>query len=245
MSDRKQNQKSRVYASDPRWKDLYRIGFAVCIFIPITIALAVIAYFIYPYTPGLSSVENIFILLDTNRIAGLMSLDMMMLFIIPAAMLHVLALYVALKSVNESYALIALVFGISANILILSARPLLEMVSLSNQYAAATSDIAKSQYLAAGETFNAIFGGTAWLWWNVLLNISYLISCLLMLRSLIFSKAAAYVGITLSIVGFSIFIPPLVILSILGTLASVIWFPMQAATFYRLGWNDQILEQDA
>jgi hypothetical protein len=33
--------------------------------------------------------------------------------------------------------------------------------------------------------------------------------------------------------------------SILGTLASVIWFPMQAATFYRLGWNDKIIKQEA
>jgi hypothetical protein len=237
MDETIQKQVTRVGTPNPHWKDLYRIGFVACITIPVSIALAVIVYFIWPYTPGFTSVESIFVQLQYNRIAGLMSLDFMMMFIIPIMILHLLALYVALKPVNESYALIALVFGIIANILILVARPLLEMVYLSNQYAAATSEVAKSQYLAAGESFHALFDGTTWLWWNIMTGISYLISCLLMLRSKVFSKATAYVGIALFVVGSGVYIPALVILSLVSTIASIIWYPMQARAFYRLGWG--------
>jgi hypothetical protein len=228
---------TEIEIADPRWKDLYKIGFFACIAIPVSIALAIIAYFIWPYTPGFTSVENIFVMLQNDRLAGLMSLDLMMLFIIPIMILHLLALYVALKSVNESYALIALIFGIIANILILVARPMREMVYLSNQYAAATTETAQAQYLAAGETFHAIFGGTAWLCWNIMTGVSYLVSCFLMLRSNVFSKGTAYVGIALFVVGSGIYIPMLAILSLVSTIASVVWFPMQARAFHRLGWG--------
>jgi hypothetical protein len=224
-------------APDPRWRELYRIGFVVCIVFPASIALAVIAYFIWPYTPGMTSVEGIFLLLQEDRLAGLMSLDLMMVILIPVIFLHLLALYVALKPVNESYALIALVFGLIANILILTARPLSEMVYLSNQYAAASSDAARAQYLAAGETFHALFGGTTWMWWNFLTGVSYTISCLLMLRSPYFSKATAYVGIALFIIGLGIYIPALVILSLISTIGTVVWYPMQARAFYCMGWK--------
>jgi hypothetical protein len=209
---------------DPRWKDLYRLGGISSILVAAVIVLAIVAFFIWPYKPGFTSVENIFITLQNDRLGGLISLDLSTIIAPLISILQILALYAALKRVNESYALIALVFGLMGVVLWLTARPLAEVVSLSNQYAAAPNDIAKSQYLAAGEALIALFGGTAWMVSQVLLNISSALSSLLMLWSRIFSKATAYLGIVVSIVGIGIFIPGLgIVLGLLATAGGMVW----------------------
>jgi hypothetical protein len=231
---------------DPRWRDLYRVGAVACILFPASIVFAIIAYLIWPYTPGASSVADIFVALQSNRLAGLMSLDLAMVPIMPMAILHLLALYVALKPVNESYALIALVLGLVGTILILTARPMVEMVYLSNQYATATSEAAKAQYLAAGEAFHALFGGTAWLWWNILIGIGNAINSALMLRSPVFSKVTAYLGIGISLVTLVFWIPGIgALLSLLATAGSVAWYLLQIRTFFRLGWGQSNAPQAA
>jgi len=225
---------------DPRWKDLYRIGFISCLALPVVLILAIIVYFISPYTPGLTSVANIFALLQKDRMVGLMSLDLSVPFLLPIISLQMLALYVALKRVNESYALIALVSGLMGIGLWLTARPLAEMVYLSDQYAAATSDVVKTQYLAAGEALNALFNGTAWLLSQVFIGVSYAISSLLMLRSQVFSRATAYVGIVLAIAGFSIGVPGIgTLMALLGTIGAAPWYLLMARDFSRLGWHTE------
>jgi len=72
-------------------------------------------------------------------------------------------LYAALKKVNESYALIALVLGLIAVATVIPARPLAEMVILSEKYGQAVTETEKNLYLSAGETFRVLFDGTAWI----------------------------------------------------------------------------------
>jgi hypothetical protein len=108
-------------------------------------------------------VADIFASLQTDRIGGLASLDGTIPFLLPVMILEMLALYVALKQVNESYALIALVLGIMGIVLWLSSKPLVEMVYLSDRYAAAQTDLERNHYLAAGEALHAVFSGTSWM----------------------------------------------------------------------------------
>ncbi|MGD2147409.1 MAG: DUF4386 family protein [Anaerolineae bacterium] len=161
-----------------------------------------------------------------------------MVVIIPIMVLPLLAVYVALKPVNESYALIALVLRLMGNLVIFAGRPVVEMAYLSNQYAVATSDAARNQYLAAGEAFHAVFGGTAWASSLVLVGISGVISSLLMLRSTVFTKAKGHVGLGMSVVGLAFWLPGIwAILSLLATVGGVVWYLQLAHTFYRLGWG--------
>jgi len=227
-------------SADPRWKDLYRIGFIACAAFPAFILIAVIAYFIWPYSPGSTSVADIFADLQNNRLGGLVSLDLSVVVLMPVMILEVLALYVALKQINESYALIALVLGLMGALLWLVSKPLVEMVALSNLYATATSEAERSQYLAAGETLSAISSGTAWMLSQFLISISGAISGLLMLRCNYFSRATAYMGIALAVFGISFWIPGIgAILSLLGTILGVGWYALMARDFYRLGWRYQ------
>ena len=219
---------------DLRWKELYKIGAISSFVIAILVIFAIIAYLIWPFTAGVVSTEEIFILLQNDLLGGLMSLDLLLLVTELVNILMVLALYVSLKQVNESYALIAFILGLIAVILIIAVRPLADLVYLSDQYVATTSEVVKNQYLAAGEALLAIFNGTAWMIFTVFLALSGLISSVLMLRSHIFKKSTAITGLIASIPGLVFFIPVVgTLLLFVGTIGGIVWCFMVAWDFYQ------------
>jgi hypothetical protein len=238
MPESSPNPATAADIPDTRWRDLYRIGSISSIIVAGLVIFAVIAFLIWPYKPGVTSTADIFAALQTDRLGGLMSLDLLLLVIELITVLPLLALYVALKRVNESWALIALVLGLIAVVLIVPARPLAELVSLSGKYAAATTETTRSQYLAAGDALLELFAGTAWIVFTVFLGLSGLISSLLMLRSNVFSKTTAYVGIISSIPGFGFFIPVIgPLLLFVSTFGGIAWYALIARAFFRLGWR--------
>ncbi len=245
MADPKQNGTSHI--ADPRWQDLYRIGFMASIAFVGAIVFAMLAYFIWPYAAGNADVTSIYMLLQKDRMAGLFSLELSVPVLLPIMVLQSLALYVALKQTNESYALIALVFGLMGAVLWLTARPLVEMAYLSDQYAIATSDAAKNQYLAAGQALNSLFNGTAWMLSQFLFAISRTIEALLMLRSKIFTRITGYVGLVLGIAGLLFWVPAIgAIVSLIATFGGVAWYLLMARDLYKVGWPKQslALQQD-
>lgn len=164
-----------------------------------------------------------------------MALDFLLLISNLCGVLLFLALYVSLRRVNESYALIALVLGLIAAVLIVPARPISELFSLSELYAAATTDAARSQYLAAGEAILTLFDGTTFLVNTFLGGLSLLISSFLMLRSKVFSRSTAYVGIVTNMAVCGFFLPGvgtfLLFLSLPGYL---IWNIQLARRFFQM-----------
>jgi uncharacterized membrane protein len=79
-----------------------------------------------------------------------------------------------------------------------------EMLSLSDQYAAATTEAQRSMFLAAGQAVlainnpGAIYQGTGIYMSFLLLAVAGLIISAVMLRSNIFSRVTAYIGILAS-----------------------------------------------
>lgn len=248
----KTNQNLDVEIQESRWKDLYRIGGICGILMSVITVLGFIIYFIWPYQPGLKSPTDIFSTIQTNAFAGLMSLDFIMVVVTFITIPFFLALYVSTKQANESYALIALVFGLISCVLVFIMRPIAEMFSLSNQYAAATTEIARNQYLAAGQALSALFNGTLWILYFLTYTVEYLITSLLMLRINAFNKITAYLGIFLSIGVLSplaVIIPNLAsiftILNLVTTLIWTIWLVLVARTLFRLAKNASTASQTA
>jgi len=222
--------------ADPRWKDLYKIGAISSILVAISILFAIVAFFIWPYQDASTSMETIFMTLQNNRLGGLISLDLSMLLIAPINLLVFLAIYVALKQVNESYALIALVVVIMAVVLVIQARPLAELALLSDKYSAATSPAEKMQYLTAGESLHTYLDGTAWLMQTVFFMLAGVVNGLLMLHARFFSKATAWIGVIISVIGLGFFLPTIgILLLFLNTIGTIPWCVLVARDFFRMG----------
>ena len=235
MSELNLDHPNNNKVADPQWKELYRIGGIAAVVTVILILLAIVTYLIWPYLPGTTSTENIFAAIQANKLGGLISLDFILLINNLLGVLLFLAMYVSLKQVNESYALIALVLGLVAAVLIVPARPIFELLSLSDLYATAITDATKDQYLAAGEAILAHFDGTAFKINTFLGGLSLLISSILMIRSNIFSKSTAYVGIATNLAVCGFFLPgigtALLFLSVPGYL---IWNIQLARSFFKM-----------
>jgi hypothetical protein len=223
-------------ASGPRWRDLYRAAGVAAIVSEIVIILGLVTYFIWPYAPGTQSTQTIFLNLQGNTLAALISLDLFLFIGNLFSILLFLGLYVSLRTVNESYALIALAVGLIAVVLLVHARPLMELYSLSGQYAAATTEAAKSQYLAAGDALLASFDGVGWFLNTLLGGLSLLVSSILMLRSDVYSKATAYVGIVSNVAVCCFFVPVVgIFLLFVSVVGYAIWYIMLGRRFLQLG----------
>jgi len=235
MSELNLDQPNNNKVADPQWKELYRIGGIVAVTTIILILLVIVTYPVWPYLPGTTSTENIFAAIQANRLGGLISLDFILLINNLIGVLLFVAMYVSLKQVNESYALIALVLGLFAAVLIIPARPIFELLSLSDLYTIAISDANKDQYLLAGEALLAHFDGTAFKVNTFLGGFSLLISSILMVRSNFFSKSTAYVGIATNLAVCGFFLPgigtALLFLSVPGYL---IWNIQLALSFFKM-----------
>ncbi len=149
-----------------------------------------------------------------------------------------LVLYVMLKEVDEGWALIALVLGLTGLACLVPSRPIPEMFALSDRWAAATTEAERASYQAAGEAVLTHFHGMAYHAHYLLGSASLLISSFLMLRSATFSRATAYVGIVTNIVVFGLYVPGIgVYLSLLSVLGYLIWYILIARKLFRMGWR--------
>jgi hypothetical protein len=218
---------------DSRWQGLYKIGAVAALISVVIIPLSIVAFFIWPPFP-----DNILVVIQEDRLAGLMSLDLMYLLGNVFAIPFFLVLYVTLKEVNESWALIALTLGLLGLVCLVPARPIPEMFALSDQYAAATTDAERAIYQATGEAILALFHGMAYHVHYILGSASLLISSFLMLRSDTFSKATAYVGVVTNVVVFGLYVPEVgTYISLLSVVGYVIWYILIACRLFQLGWS--------
>jgi hypothetical protein len=223
-------------SSDPRWRDLYKAAGVAAIISEIVIILGFVTFFIWPYAPGTQSTEAIFLNLQNNTIGALISLDLFLFIGNLFSIVIFLTFYISLRQVSESYALMALAVGLIAVGFLVPSRPLIELYSLSEQYGTATTEAAKSHYLAAGEALLASFDGVGWFLNTLLGGSSLLVSSMLMLRSNVYSKATAYAGIISNMAVCSFFIPVVgIFLLFLSVPGYAIWYFLLAKRFFQLG----------
>jgi hypothetical protein len=205
------SQSKLIHAIDTKtvdlgWIGLYKAGGAAAV-IMVAITIAQFIIFISWPPPLAGSVLDWFTLFQDNWLRGLLSFELLMIVYVCLSTLLALALFVALKRINKSLMAIYLALSLVGVIAFIAARPAFEMLSISNQYAAATTDAQRSVLLAAGEGMLAVFNGTAFYVSYVLGSITGLVVSFVMIRSKIFSKATAYARIVSSILDFGLFIP--------------------------------------
>jgi hypothetical protein len=215
-------------ASQDRWHYLYRTA-AIAALISVALFLfQIVAFFVWPPP---STVAGHFALLQSHPFVGLVSLDFVIIVDEVLAIPICLALYLSLRRVHESLMLIATALSAASIVCFLVATPALNMLYLSHQYAAATVAVEREGLLAAGQAVLSAWLGTPYQVGYVVGSIDMLLIAWVMLRSQIFSKFTAYVGIVTSVVGFGVYVPKVgVFISILSVVGMQVWYVMIALT---------------
>jgi hypothetical protein len=227
-------EESKVETEDSAWKGLYRIGGTAALIMAAFIPIQIVIFVVWPPP---STVIGLFTLFQNNRLLGLLDMDLLLIADQVLVALVLLALYIALRRTSQSFMAIALTAGLLGIAAYFASTAAFEMLSLSDQYAAATTDAERSMFLAAGQTMLAIYQGTAFDVGYVLEGVALLIIAVVMLRSTLFSKRTAYVGILMGVMSL---VPPTAgtigLLFSLGSLAPLeIWNILAARRLYQLG----------
>ena len=222
--------------TEPGWEELYLLGGIAAIVLVAVMMLSVGLFIVWPNAPGITATVDIFTLIQENRLAGLTALDLGVSLSNLVSILLYLALYVALRQINRSSALIALAFGLVAVASLIAARPIFEIFTLSAHHSSTASDLERSRYLAAGEALLVLFHGTAFKTYILLGGLSLLISSWLMLQSRPFGKPAAYIGMAGNAISLGFLLPQIgAYFAFLSMLILAVWFILLARTFLRLG----------
>jgi len=221
--------------SDTNWRLLYRAGGVAALITAVLIPLQIIVFIAWP-PPLEGPVTEWFTLFQDNWLLGLLSLDLLLLVDYILLVPIVLALYVALRHASESWMAVATAFYFVAIAAYFASNTAFEMLSLSEGYAAATTESQRATYLAAGQAMLATFEGTAFQVSYVLASVAGIIIGAVMLRSDIFSRVAAYALIVGDIIGLGLYVPTIgVFLSVISVPVLWIWYVLIARRLIQLG----------
>ncbi len=221
---------------DPSWRGLYRAGGVSAALFVILIIVPIVLLFITP--PPSSGGAATFQYIASNKSVYIIELASFVGLSVPAIVVF-LALYVALKHVNKSYAAIGALIGIASEVIALaynSSPPSLNggLVYLSDQYVAATTAAQRLAFATAAEGLIAVANAVAAA--GILTAIGILVISLVMLKG-VFHKGVAYLGIITGVLGiFSEALWPILGSGyfVYGVLLPI-WFIAVGWKLYRLG----------
>lgn len=238
------NQVTHAETTDSAWKGLYKVGGAAALIVTVLLLIEIIVFTAYPLP---STVIGYFTLFQSNRLLGLLDLYLLEILTYALFVPMFLAIYVALRRANESYMALATTLAIIGIAVFLATNNPFSMLSLSDQYAAATTDAQRSLFLAAGQAILANTNQRAVEGFNMgllLFSVAGLMVSAVMLRSNIFSKVTAYVGILANAISLAeyfrlAFVPAAVLLLLIIATASglllLIWYILIARRLFQLG----------
>ena len=246
---------TKVEIPTPSYAPLYRTGGAAALIAALIFRRNLDAEFmllrgsgvisIGPAVPPVST-ANWFTLLQSNPLLGLTLLNLFDVVNYVLAGLIFLSLFIILKKTHASWMYLAAFLGFLAISNYLASNQAFAMLSLSKQYAAASSDPQRTMLLAAGQAVLAVHNSNAYAGTGVypsflLISISGLILSLVMLRSEVFNKTTARMGILANGSGlgyyfFLLFAPGIVFLPLsISAIFLWIWYIRIAARLFQLG----------
>jgi hypothetical protein len=243
------NQAADTETIDSAWRGLYRVGGAAALIAAIIFRRwlgAEVALFSAQGPP--STVIDWFTLLQSNRLLGLTFLDLLDIVNYALVGLMFLGLYAALRRANRSYMTLATMLGFVGIAVYFASNQAFALLALSDQYAAATTDAQRSMFLAAGQallTMNDFLQGGGGINLSFyLVTLAGLIIAVVMLRSSIFSKVTAYVGILANVFGLGViltlaFAPPMTFIPLSASAPFLlIWYILIGLKLLRLARHE-------
>ncbi len=228
---------------DPAYRSLYRLGGVAALIVAFLTVAEIIVFAIFPQP---STISGWFILFQANPIIGLLDFWGLEVPMFAMFALVFLALYVLLREVNKSGMTIALTLALLGIAIFFATNNPFSMLSLSRQFAAATTDANRSALLAAGEALLANTNQRAVGGFNIgllLVSVAGLTVSSVMRRANSFRRLTAYVGILAF--GFSLAdylrqaltssVTIALLLILPGAILLVIWFVLVGRRLSQLG----------
>jgi len=201
------NQVTNADASDSNWKSLYRVGGVAALIAGVLFRRNIAAEIgLFSEYKSPVTVSNWFTLLQSNRLLGFSYLNIFDIVNYTLVGLMFLALYAVLRRTNKSYMAIATILAFLGIAVYIASNTAFSMLSLSEQYAAATTEAERTMLLAAGQAMLVInrfsspgaHPGAGGYMSLLLIAIAGMITSVVMLRSDVFNRATAIVGILAS-----------------------------------------------
>ncbi|HEX9075818.1 MAG TPA: DUF4386 family protein [Anaerolineae bacterium] len=221
--------------ADSNWRGLYRVAGAAALISAVFIPIQIIVFMI-SQPPFQGTVGDWFMLLQNNKLFGLVDMDLLLVadnvLLIPIF----LALYIVLRRGNESTMLIATALGFVGIVFFITTNPAFEMLSLSEKYAAAATDVQRAIFLAAGQAMLATWQGTAFQVAYITGSIAGIVIGVVMMQSGVFSKVTGWMGILANAVGFGLYVPAIgVYISVFSVFFLEAWYVLIARSLFQLG----------
>jgi hypothetical protein len=234
MSFSNNNNNNNPSKSTYAWQTLHGVGGVSALAVLVLIPIQMVVFLLWPPP---SSVIGWFTLFQDNALVGLLDMDLLLIVDYLLLIGVFSALWASLRRVNESLMAIALILQLVATVTYLSSTVAFEMLSLSNQYATATTEVERSIFLAAGQAMLVTWQGTAFDVSYVLSAVATLIVSAVMLRSHLFSKVTGYAGLS---AGVLMSVPATagtigVVFSLLSLVPLVVWLTIIARRLLHSG----------
>jgi hypothetical protein len=197
------SQVAKSQTPSSRWKQLYKIGGVAALIAGVLFRRNIAAEVeLFSNQPPPETVSGWFEVLQNHRILGLTYLHIFDILNYLLVGLMILTLYVAFRRVNKGCMAIAATSGIVGITVYFASNAAFSMLSLSDQYAGATTESQRNVLLSAGEALLAAsrfsspgaHPGTGGYISLLLIAISGMIYSLAMFRSGAFKRTTAIVG---------------------------------------------------
>jgi hypothetical protein len=232
----------------PAWKSLFKVGGAAALIATALFVVDIIVLLAGGVAPD--SAQAWFTVLQDDRGAGLLQLFFTDIVGVVLVIPVILALYVALRQSSPAWPALAIAFALVGIPLVFATNANYSLITLSDQYAAATAEAERAALLAAGESVIAAGAGTGPLMATFFLPGALTMISAIMLRSPNFGRWIGCLGILahgldfLHAVAFLILTPitnpetayaigaPL--LAIGGTM-QLVWYPLIGVKLLQLG----------
>jgi hypothetical protein len=214
------------------WRPLYRTAGVAALITAVLVPVQLAVFMAYPFP---DTVAGWFQLLQDNPSAGLVNLDLLLVVDNVLLVVIALALYVALRPTSPSVTTMATGLWLLAITMFIAANPALEMLALSDQFTAATSEAQRSATVAAGQALLAGWEGTAFQVGYVLGQLAGIMIGLVMLKGHRFGRAIPSTLIAGNLVGFGLYLPAVgVAISAFSGLVLWAWYLLIARKFLQL-----------
>jgi hypothetical protein len=184
-----------VEAVEPAWRGLCRVG-GVAAFVMLAGAAVTMVVVLTlggePATP-----HEYFAVLGSNRLVGLLRMDLASVVTVSLYYFVFFGLYAALRRTRAPQAAFATALAFVGATLWLAKHSAVSMVQLSDRYASAATDAERGRLVSAAEAVLAtdVWHATGTLVGGILLMSAGIIVSVAMLRSGLFGKVAAWAGI--------------------------------------------------